>query len=127
MRNPSQEVRKKLSDLAMGNKWMVGKTIPKEVREKMSLSQKGRPRQKHSEETRAKMSASHMGHPVSIETRTKIAAVHSGKKWNTDRRQRKSEQMKGRVLSTQQKEKIANSMSRYWDRKHNAQSAKVAA
>jgi group I intron endonuclease len=46
---------------------------------KIVAAQARNPRPKHSAETKAKMSASRMGHRVSIETRAKIAAAKRGK------------------------------------------------
>lgn len=54
-------------------------------------------RPKHSEETRAKMSRSRMGHPTSEETKRKLREAHKGKCYQTpEQRAASSERMKKR-------------------------------
>lgn len=118
MRDPTPEVREKLSRLAMGNKWMTGKKLSAEWRQRISAAQKGRPGKKASSETRAKMSASRMGHIVSPETRQKISASNMGRVRSEESKAKHSASITGRKLSAEHKAKIGASL-----RKHNAQVA----
>lgn len=78
-----------------------------ESKAKMSASQKGR---KHSEETKAKIAAANMGHPVSQETKDAVSRANTG-----------------RIVSEEQKRKasIANSgENSYWYGKNHSEEAK---
>ena len=73
-RSVGKEARAKISAA------LTGKHPTEETRQKLIASHAGKPwtaaraSHKHSPDTLAKMSASHMGHPVSEETRAKLAA-----------------------------------------------------
>ncbi len=72
-----------LTNLTDGGEGQLGLVHTAEAKAKISASLMGRPcptKGKHpSAETRAKMSASHKGHPVSAETRAKRSATQKGK------------------------------------------------
>ena len=64
---------------------------------------------KRSEEQRIKVSASLMGHPVSLEARMKLSVAHKGKILSREHRQKISQGNKGRKLSLETRRKISES------------------
>lgn len=61
---------------------------------------------KHTEETKAKISRSHMGIGHSIETRKKLSEINTGRKVSKETKEKMSKIMKGRVLTDEWKRKI---------------------
>jgi len=59
--------------------WKRGNRFTPVVRAKMSAASKNRKREAPTDETRAMIAASLMGHPVSVETRTKLRELNLGK------------------------------------------------
>lgn len=55
----------------------AGTTHTEDARQRISIAQKERERQAHSEATRAKISSANVGRPVSVETRMKISVANS--------------------------------------------------
>lgn len=88
----------------------IGKSIPKEVRMKISEAQKGR---KHSEKTKQRISESHKGKQLSKETKKKIsennARCWAGKEFSEEHKRKIGLKSKGRKLTEKTKEKISNS------------------
>lgn len=82
----------------------TGKKLAAEHRAKISAARKG---QKHSEDTREKISAA-LNRP---ETRAKMSAARKGKKFSEEHRKKMSESQKGRKLSDIQKQKISKTVS----------------
>lgn len=102
--NPSQDVRKKLSDAKKG------KPLKEETRKKISALHKGNKYclgKKHKDSTKQKMSESRRGKPGFIptdETRKKLSASHLGQKpWNKG----VPSEFKGVPRSKETKEKIS--------------------
>ncbi len=84
-----------------------GQKHTKETRQKMSQSQKGR---KHSEETKKKISESRKGIKFSQEHKEKIGNALRGRVVSEETRRRLSESLKGGEKSVEVRQKISNSM-----------------
>lgn len=69
---------------------------------------------KHSEETKKKMSLSHIGHPISEEAKKKISAVHKGKKLSSEHKQKMSLSRKGKPWSENRKISQISVKSKRW-------------
>ena len=116
--NPSEETRMKMSLAKKGcTSWIKGKKMTEEQKAKVSanhadVSGENNPfyGQKHSEETRTRMSLAKKGKshkPHSQETRAKISASNKGKHSHN----------KGKHLSEEHKAKIAIARKAWWARK----------
>lgn len=95
--NPSDETRRKKS---IGQ---IGKTVPLEMRKKISESHKGI---KHSMETRLKIAENSRN--ISDETRKKYSESHIGHKHTDEAKKKISEAGKGRIFSENSRLKIAS-------------------
>ena len=86
-----------LRNLTDGGEGVSGRITTVATKEKLSLSQKGIPRKKHSEETKSKMRSAHQNRqPDSDETRFKKSIARKGK----------PSPLKGRILPDAAKEKL---------------------
>ena len=84
----------------------TGLKVPKEVREKISSSSKGR---KKSEETRRKMSEAQKGQkrrPLSEATKFKMSEKRKGQKKSEEHRRKIAERLKGRTICQEQRDKL---------------------
>lgn len=82
------------------------KTVPKEVRLKMSESRKGK---KHSEETKRKMSLTRQGRPLSDYHIMRLRESHIGLKHSEETKRQMSIDRKGKKLTTQHKKELSKS------------------
>lgn len=67
-----------LLNMTPGGDGHHGRIYSPELREKIGAAQRGKPKPKHSAETRAKMSAAHKGRKATAETRAKMSAAQRG-------------------------------------------------
>jgi hypothetical protein len=111
--NPSQETRRKLSELNKGktlsekHKLKIGeanKNPSKESRKKMSEAQRGRT---HSDESKRKMSEVKKGKPRSEETKRKMIGVGKGRTHSEETKRKMSEAGKCRTHSKETKQKLS--------------------
>ena len=84
-----EKIRQKLSDVKKGNKNMLGKTLSKATKQKMSEAKKGKT---FSDEHKAKISAAKQN--ISDETRVKMSATHKDKTHKNEIKQKISASMK---------------------------------
>jgi hypothetical protein len=103
-----------------GGDGISGFIMSADSRQKMSTKAKGRPGnitmlgRKHSEETRAKMSAAHTGKPKSAEHAAKVGASHKGRKLSANHIEKLSAAHKGKIISPETRAKLAESARRQW-------------
>lgn len=108
----SNEIKKKISETLKGNTpWNKGKTMPAELRDRLSRIKIGT---RQSDETKKRRSVALKGHPVSTRTRQKIAASKMGsnnpmygKKQSEETMKKRIAKMMGHVVSDETKSKIA--------------------
>jgi hypothetical protein len=101
----SEETRKKLSELRVGEKNPnYGKEISKEQKQKISEANKGKI---HSKEHREKIKEKTKGQTRSEETKRKISEAKKGKPRSEQSRLKQSETNKGRPLSESHKLKLS--------------------
>lgn len=84
----------------------IGCKHNKEAKQKIS-SANNRKRRGHSEETKQKMSISHMGKVLSEETKRKLSVIKKGKVASEETRQRMSASFKGRKYSKETRAKMS--------------------
>lgn len=131
----SAETKAKLSAANKGNKNCLGKKASAATRMKMSMSQKGKPGVIPSEETRQKLSMSHIGQvpwnkgkpshlkgvPRSADTKAKISSAHKGKRLSEEHKEKLSSAKRGKTLSAEHKSKVAASLREFHQRKKHEQ------
>lgn len=89
-------------------------------RQKMSEKAKGRPGnitmlgRKHSDETRAKMSAAHKGKQKSAEHAAKVGASHKGRKLSENHIEKLSVAHKGKITSQETRAKLSELAKLQW-------------
>lgn len=106
--------REKISQSLKQNSYWYGKTMPKEIKAKMSESQK----------KRTGINSSNYGKKFSEETKRKMSEVKKGKKLSEDTKKKMSESHKGKVRSEEHKRKLSESVKKYAQENINA-NAKV--
>ena len=112
-----KDVREKMGKSKMGHKWNVGRKASEETKRKMSLAQKGKHRDPCSEETKQKLREINLGKKLSEETKKKISEAISGekngnygKKFSDEHKKKLSEAKKGKKLSSKHRQKIGLSL-----------------
>ena len=106
--NPSQETRRKLSEI---NK---GKTHSEETKRKISEAKKGT---LLSDETKRKLSDFGKGKILSEEIKRKISEAHTGKSLSEETKRKLSEANKGKILSEETRKKMSD--ARKGENNHN--------
>jgi hypothetical protein len=131
----SAETKAKLSAANKGNQNCLGKKASEATRLKMSMARTGKPGVIPSEETRQKLSTSHIGQtpwnkgkpslrigvPRSQETKAKISAAHKGKRLSEAHKEKLAEAKRGNTLSAEHKAKVAASLREFHERKKREQ------
>ncbi len=84
-----------------------GKNLTEEHRKKLSEAAKRRKKEKHSEETKKKISKALKGKKHSEETKRKMSESHSGKKHTEESKKKMSEAKKGMKHSEETKRKMS--------------------
>lgn len=106
----SEESRKKMSEVRIGNKNRTGTIVSKESKLKMTEAKLNM-----SEETKRKMSEAHkgnkycLGNKHSEETKLKMSKAKKGKILSEEHKRKIGESGKGRIFSEETKEKIRQS------------------
>jgi hypothetical protein len=103
-----------------GGDGVSGLVMSEGSRQKMSAKAKGRPGnitmlgRKHSDETRAKMSAAHKGKSKSAEHAAKVGAAHKGKKRSEEYKKKLSVAHMGKIISLETRAKLSESAKLQW-------------
>lgn len=107
-RHISAETRRKISESNKGKPSpKKGTHLSAETRLKISKANKGR---HASEETKRKLSESHMGHRLSAETRMKLSTVHKGRKPSAECIRKSIEAHKGKHMDMETRRKISKKL-----------------
>lgn len=104
----------------LGNKYFIGNKHSEETKLKMSLAHKG---YTHSEEAKRKISESHIGKKHSEETRRKLSIAHKGRRNSEEARRKMSDALKGKKkppFSEEHRRKMSEAIKAWWARKKNS-------
>ena len=101
---PSEETKRKQSEVKKGNTHMLGKTLSEETKRKMSDTRKGKT---HSEETKRKQSEAKKGKTFSEESKRKMSEAQKGKSLSEETRRKMSETRKGKIPSKETRRKLS--------------------
>ena len=104
VKNPSEEVRKRMGEVHIGNKNWLGKHHTEETKALLSKIHTGK---KQSEEHRIKNIIGHIGKKQSEETKEKIRQYFKGRPRSPETVRKISESNKGKIISEETRRKIS--------------------
>lgn len=107
----SDETKKKMSEVHMGNKYCLGRNLSESHKRKLSQANKEQvpwiKGKHHTKEARKRISSKCKGCEISKETRRKISIKHKGKKISEETRRKISKRLKGRVIPLEVRRKMS--------------------